>query len=423
MKGFTLAPHDWWTLATAIACSVACAVVGCFLVLRRQSLLGDAISHAILPGLAGAFIITGSRAPTAMLAGAMAVGGLTAALSEGLRRRVRLAEDAALGVVFTGLFALGVVLITFAARDVDLDPGCVLYGVIELTPFDTVSAAGLEMPRAFVWLSIVLAVNALAIGLCFKELKIASFDPGLAATVGMSPAVVHYGLAALVAGTAVASFEAVGSILVVAMLVAPGATAHLLTDRLSRMVWIAAAVAALDAVIGYAAALRWNTSVAGAMAASAGLVFVLAWLLAPRHGVLGRRAQLVAVRLRIAREDLLGDLYRARESAERGDEPERQAEAPGWLAAIARRQLEHRGLVERSGREIGLTEAGLARASEIVRAHRLWEAFLAERVGLPPDHLHDPAHRVEHFLTPEIRESLGRDVQATQDPHGRPIPP
>lgn len=291
---FTL-PHyevrtdDIWTVATAIVCSVACGLVGVFLVLRRMSLLGDAISHAILPGLALAFILTQSREPSAMLVGALVVGVLTALLSAGLSRWGKVPEDAAMGVVFTTLFAVGVILITFAARSVDLDPGCVLYGLIEFVPFDTTSVMDVQIPRSFLWISIVLAINVALIVLFFKELKIVCFDPYLATTMGISASLVHYGLMTTVAATSVASFEAVGSILVIAMLVAPGATAHLLTDRLARMLWIAAAVATVSAILGYILAVWWNTSVAGMIASVSLAIFALVALLAPRHGILVRR--------------------------------------------------------------------------------------------------------------------------------------
>lgn len=282
---------DMWTVAIASCCCLACGLLGCFLMLRRMSLLGDAISHAILPGLAGAFFLTGSREPMAMLAGALVVGVMTAVVSSGLKRWGRVPEDAAMGVVFTTLFAVGVILITLVARDVDLDPGCVLYGLIEFAPFDTVRLMGLELPRSFVWLSIVLAINVTLITVFFKELKIVCFDPYLATTMGISATAVHYGLMTAVAATSVASFEAVGSILVVAMLVAPGATAHLLTDRLGRLLAWSGVVAVVSSVLGYALAVRFNTSVAGMIATVGLCLFVLATIVSPRYGVLARMLQ------------------------------------------------------------------------------------------------------------------------------------
>ncbi len=279
---------DFWTAGTAVVCSVACGVLGCFLVLRRMSLLGDAISHAILPGLALAFIITQSRAPGPMIAGAMVVGVLTALLSGALNRWGKVPEDASMGVVFTTLFAIGVLLITLAARNVDLDPGCVLYGSIELVSLEVIRLGPIEMPRAFAWLGAVLLLNVTLLIIFYKELKIVCFDPALATTLGISATAVHYGLMTAVATTSVAAFESVGSILVIAMLVAPGATAHLLTDRLSRMLLIAAGVASASAIIGYIGAVALDTSVAGMIASTSLALFMLAVLVAPRQGVLAR---------------------------------------------------------------------------------------------------------------------------------------
>lgn len=286
--GIDLQATDWWTMAVCVAGSVACALVGCFLVLRRMSLLGDAISHAILPGLAAAFMLTGTRSAGAMLIGAMVVGVMTAVLSSWLGRISRVPEDSSMGVVFTTLFAIGVVMITMVASSVDLDPGCVLYGLAEFTALDTVRVMGVETPRALVWLGGMMVVNIALVTVFYKELKIVCFDPMLATTLGISAAAVHYGLMTLVAATVVASFEAVGSVLVVVMLVAPGATAHLLTDRLGRMLWLASFIAALTAVLGYVLAVKFNTSVAGMIATTGLGVFVLAAVGSPRYGVVGR---------------------------------------------------------------------------------------------------------------------------------------
>ncbi len=432
VSGYQVRDDDLWTVGTAVLCSVACGILGCFLVLRRMSLLGDAISHAILPGLVLAFIVTHSREPLAMLAGALVVGIATAYLSTALNRWGRVPEDAAMGVVFTTLFAVGVVLMTWIPRDVDLDPGCVLYGLIEFTPFDTVRIAGLDIPRAFAWLAVVLVVNAALIWVFFKELKIVCFDPYLATTMGISATLVHYGLMTSVATTAVASFESVGSILVVAMLVAPGATAHLLTDRLSRMVWIAAAVSALSAVAGYALAVWVNTSVAGMIATVALGVFVLTTLFSPRYGFVSKQARHVAMAMRITQEDILGMLYRWHERSEGGTAGGVRplgagdivtATRAGLLGRVALWWLARRGLVREGGGAITATPEGIKRASRIVRGHRLWELFLAKHLALPSDHLHAGAHRAEHFLSDTIQDQLAREDGAEADPHGRPIPP
>lgn len=261
-----LTADDLWTMATAVLASVACGLVGCFLVLRRLSMLGDTISHAVLPGIAGAFLLTGTRDVLPMLLGATVVGVATALLSSGLDRWARVDRDAAMGVTFTTFFAMGVVMISLAARQVDLDPGCVLYGLLEFVPFDTITLAGMQVPRAAAWLGTALVVDAVLVVAFLKELRACSFDPAHAASLGLRVGLVHMGVMAAVAANTVVAFEAVGSILVVAMLVAPGATARLWTDRLTPMLWLACAIAASTAVVGYLAALGLNTSAAGMIA-------------------------------------------------------------------------------------------------------------------------------------------------------------
>jgi len=420
-----LRTDDVWTIVTAIFCNVACGLLGCYLVLRRMSLLGDAISHAVLPGLAAAFLITGSRAALPMLAGAMVVGVLTAACSAGLSRWGRVSEDAAMGVVFTSLFALGVVMITRAASQVDLDAGCVLYGLIEFVPLDRVTVAGAEIPRATLVLAVVLLLDVALILVFYKELKIVAFDPYLASAMGFNASLVHYGLMAAVAMTTVASFESVGSILVVAMLIAPGATAQLLTERLDHMLVAAAGVAALAAVGGYLLALELNTSVAGMMSVAVGIEFALAVMFAPRHGLLSKLFHNLSLSLRVEREDLLGLFYRRAEAGAAAGAAARELQrghAPRWRTRWVTSRLLRDGLLDRgAGGQLRLTPTGQREARRIVRSHRLWESFLADHTDLPLDHLHAPAERMEHFLTPEIRAELAeRDAQP--DPHGREIP-
>ena len=417
--------HHLWIIATGALCNAACALLGSFLVLRRMSLLGDAISHAILPGLALSFLATGSRAVAPMFLGAMAMGLLTAFLTQRLQRFARVTEDVSMGVVFTSLFAFGVILIN-QARHVDLDPGCVLYGLIELTPLDTWALAGAEIPRAPIVLGIVFALDCTFVVLFWKELKLAAFDPALATTLGFSATALHYLLMGLVAGTTVAAFEAVGSVLVVAMLIAPAAAAQLLTDRLSLMVVLSVVIGVSSSAFGYWGAVEWNTSVAGMMATAAGAHYFVALLLAPRYGLISKALQRLEVALRIVMEDVLALLYRWSEvkgDAELGGRYVVAALGGGIGPRLAVWVLQLRQQVGDAGGGLRLTARGKARARELIRSHRLWETYLARELGIPLDHVHDPAERMEHYITESLRDSL-KDQLATpeQDPHGRPIP-
>lgn len=278
---------DTWIVIVGALCAVACALLGNYLVLRQMSMMGDAISHAVLPGLAIGFLLTATRANLAMFIGAAIVGVLTAVFTQWISRLGNVDRGAAMGIVFTSLFAFGLVLIVQAADNVDLDPGCVLYGAIELTPLDIAAifqafGTQIEVPRAAIVLASALVLNVAFIVLFFKELRITSFDPALASTLGFRSGLMHYVLMILVAITTVASFEAVGSILVIAMLIVPSATAYLLTSRLSSMMWVSAAIGILCALLGHISAITvplWfgyeDTSTSGMMAVVAGLIFGL----------------------------------------------------------------------------------------------------------------------------------------------------
>ncbi len=425
---------DGWIVAAGMLAAVAAALLGNFLVLRRMSMLGDAISHAVLPGLAAAFFISGTRNSLPMFVGAVIVGVLTALLTEWIRRVGKVDEGASMGVVFTSLFALGLVLIVQGADQVDLDPGCVLYGAIELTPYDKVWVGSFELPRAVLTLGIVAAINAAFVLLFYKELKLSSFDPALATTSGMSSGLMHYLLMTLVAITAVASFESVGNILVVAMFVVPPASAYMLTDRLPVMIGLSVLMAAVAAVIGHISALTipaWfgyqSTTTAGMMAVATGLIMLLAVGLSPRHGVLVRWGRQRLLSLSILADDVVALLYRREErqlpQVLTAIELSRELLAGPWATRWALTWLCRRGELERSADHVVLTDAGRDRARSLVRSHRLWEQYLSSQASVEETRLHGKAEQFEHFTDRQLREQLDREMHApSHDPHGTAIP-
>jgi len=338
--------------------AASCALVGSFLVLRKMALMGDAISHAVLPGIVIAFFLSGSRAPLPMVLGAGALGVVTVVLVELFHRSGRLKEDASIGVVFPALFAIGVILISRYAAQVDLDLDCVLYGEIAYAPWDLLFVGERSLGPKALWVTGgALAANLLLVGLAYKELKVTTFDPELAAALGFSPVVMHYVLMSAVSVTVVTSFESVGAILVVAMLVVPPATAYLLTDRLSRMLALAVACGIASAVGGYWLARWWDASIAGAMAVVAGGLFTLALLLSPSHGLLARALTHLRLGGRLADQLVLLHLG----SAASAQAPLTLRRRFGWSAArLARvlRRLESAGWVERTAAGLALTPAG-----------------------------------------------------------------
>ncbi len=415
----------YWSIVLAVVCNVTCALLGCFLVLRRMSLIGDAISHSVLPGIALAYILTGQLTGLPILLGAMLLGFLTAWLTQALASSGKVTEDAGMGIVFTALFALGVLLVTRGAGSAHLDVDCVLYGNLLTAVLNRAPVLGVEMPLALggAGAAMLLTLNFLLI--FWKELKITSFDPALATSMGFGALTMHYLLMSLVGGVTVASFQVVGSILVIAMLIVPAACAQLWTDRLVSMVLCAALVAAVSSVVGYGLSDALNVTAAGMMAVVAGLILFLSVLLAPRHGVLSKKWRNWRLRLRIVGEDVLGRLYRGEEQHQAGLNADEMARtAPGLTGRFAVHELRRQGWVQRRDGVLALTDEGRKQAMSLVRAHRLWEAYLDENLALPRDHLHEAAHRMEHFLDPQLQQELAREVKhADVDPHGRSIPP
>lgn len=427
---------DTWMVVVAAMCAVACALLGNFLVLRRMSMMGDAISHAVLPGLVIAFMLSGSRASLPMFAGAAVVGVLTAVFTEWVRSFGKVDEGASMGVVFTALFAVGLILIVQVADRIDLDPTCVLYGALELVGTgESVRLFGWEAPSAFVTLGIVLVIDVVAIVVLFKEFRISAFDPALATTLGVNARFMHYLLMVLVAMTTVASFEVVGSILVVAMLIVPAAAAHLLTERLSSMIIVSVVIAIASAVLGHVGAVEIprafgfaSTQTAGVMALAAGLIFLGALLLAPRHGVVSRAIHRAALTLRITREDILGTLYRVEEQSQPGaqlpvDRLRHFIFTPPMLLWMALRSLQRKESVVLQPGGYQLTESGRTRAQELLRSHRLWESYFVSKMDVRPDHTHRSAEQLEHVTTAAVRRQLRGTLGDGHDPQGRPIPP
>lgn len=288
--------NDFYIILTASLVASSCALLGCFLILRKMAMVGDAISHAVLPGIVLAFLFSGSRDSVTMLIGAGLIGVFTTFLIEFFHKKARLQTDAAIGVTFTWLFAVGVVLISIFAGKVDLDQDCVLYGEIAYVPLDVIiSPSGVNLgPKAIYVMGFALTLIIVFIVTGYKELFLTTFDPAYASAIGISTSLWHYLLMSAVSITTVSSFESVGAILVVALLIAPAATAYLLTDNFKWMLVLACASGVLASFTGYYLAVWLDGSIAGAIAAMSGIIFGLAMILSPTHGLFFKKLRQVA---------------------------------------------------------------------------------------------------------------------------------
>lgn len=270
----------FWIILTGSLVAISCGLLGCYLVLRKMTMVGDAISHSVLPGIVLAFLISGNRNSISMLIGAGLVGILTTFLIEFFHRKGKLQTDASIGVTFTWLFAIGVILVSLYTGQVDIDQDCVLYGEIAYVPLDLwITEDGLNLgPRAVYISGSVFFIIVAFIILGYKELLITTFDPALSVALGISTTVWHYLLMGAVSLTTVASFESVGAILVVALLVTPASTAYLLTNNFKKMLYLSAFFGIILSISGYYLAVWLNGSIAGAMATSGGVIFALAFI-------------------------------------------------------------------------------------------------------------------------------------------------
>jgi len=267
--------------------AIACAIPGVFLVLRKMALISDAISHSILPGIVVGFFLTEDLNSPWLILLAAVTGVITVILVEAVQKTGLVKEDTAIGLVFPALFSIGVILIAKNANDVHLDVDAVLLGDLAFAPFDRLSISGTDMGPKSLW--VMGGILSITIGLLitfFKELKVSTFDSGLSAALGFSPVVLHYGLMSVSSVTVVGAFDAVGAVLVVALMIAPAATAYLLTSDLKKMLVLSVVFGVSSAVAGYWLAHFLDASISGSMTTVLGVVFLAVYLFAPRKGLI-----------------------------------------------------------------------------------------------------------------------------------------
>jgi len=392
-------------MIAAVLVGLVCGVLGCYIVLRRMALIGDALSHAVLPGAAIAFML----GATDFFVGAAIAGVITAILIGWVTNNSRVKEDAAIGVVFTGAFALGIVLITLIqSRSVDLFH--MLFGNV------------LGVDDRHLWITAAIAAGVLlTIALLYKELLLHAFDPIMAAATGLPVRGLHYLVMLLLSLTVVASLQTVGLVLVVAMLITPASTAYLLTDRFPRMLGISAAVGVTSAIGGLYGSYYWNLSSGATIVLVATGFFFLALLFAPKRGLLLKYVRTRRALSRTALEDTLKHAYSLNSTGEAAT-PGALAARMGTPRAAVERQLNR---LRRLGwvRQGTLTEEGERRGETLVRAHRLWERYLVDEGVVSMDEVHDEAERLEHISPTTMAERLDEALGSPEaDPHGQPIP-
>ncbi len=396
--------------------ALVCGVVGCLVVLRRMAFLGDALSHAMIAGVAGGYLFMKllfgieAHAP-AMLIGSVLAAVLTVALISFVSRATRIKEDAAIGIMYCGIFGGGVVLISLFRNYIHIDIMHFIMGDV------------LGVSDADLWVAVLVAALVLSlIVLFFRHFQLVSFDPVMAASIGLPVLLIDYLLTTCVSMVVVSGVSMVGVILVVGLLITPASTAYMFSDRLGRMMFLSGLFGVTSVIGGLYLSIWIDSAGGGAIIVVTTLQFMLAFIVAPRYGLLSdwRRRRRMAPQQLV--EDLLRVLLRNDPQPYRVENLVEALEIPSGQVRHAVQSLLAQGLL--SMREAGytLSEKGRSEANRITRAHRLWEAYL-EHLGTPVEEVHARAHHLEHIGDRNAVDYLAHSLgHPEHDPHGAEIP-
>ncbi|MGB0864815.1 MAG: iron chelate uptake ABC transporter family permease subunit, partial [Saprospiraceae bacterium] len=406
-----------WAIRALIASSmvgIMCGVLGVFIVLRNMSLIGDALSHAILPGVVFGFVVAGYSL-IGFFAGAVIAGLIAAVIITWIQQNVKTKNDAAIGIVFTAMFSIGVMKISQISRDdgVHLDLKDFLFGNVL-----GVSNEDLYL-TAFVTIYVLVSVIVF-----YRYLFATTFQSVIAETMGISVQTVHYYLMLLLSFAVVASLKTVGVILVVAMLITPAATALLLTDKLQRVILIAGLIGLFSAILGLILAIVLETTPGPAMAVTATGFYLLAVFFAPQRGLIFKMRNKRQIRQKVELEDTLKQAFKYQERKELNlKKLSKRLHFSELKTKNYLKKLGKKGLINYHHPTIVVTGKGIKQASKLVRAHRLWETYLVETVGLTDEQIHEDAEHYEHILTDELIDEMEHHLGYPKvDPHGSPIP-
>lgn len=408
-------------LGTVLLGAVA-GLVGSFAYLQKRALLGDALAHAALPGVVLGFLFAGGKMPLALLLGAAVTAWLGARAIDWIGHQTKLKQDATVAIVLSVFFAAGVVGLSYVQRHGDAAQS-------GLSTFLFGHAASL-LPRDVQTFALFGIVSIILLGLFYKELKSITFDRRFSQATGLPVKWIEFVMTTLIVAATVIGLQAVGVVMMSALLITPAAAARLWSNRLSRMLAIAAFIGILSGVLGTLisySAPRMPTGPWIVLVATA--LFVVSFLLAPQRGLLARYVTFSELRTRTQEENLLKYFYHLGE--QQGEpagnftsaELARSRNIRGKAFPQAMKSLQKKGWVEVTSDGFRLTDAGQTESARVVRLHRLWEVYLREYLHLPADHVHSGAEQMEHVLTPELEQELEAFLAKPKvDPHGAPIP-
>jgi ABC-type Mn2+/Zn2+ transport system permease subunit/Mn-dependent DtxR family transcriptional regulator len=411
-------------LGGSVLLGITCGLLGAFLIVRRLALVGDVLSHAVLPGVAAGFLWNVSKDPVAIFVGATIAGLLGTMVVNWITHTTKLKEDTAMALVLAVFFGFGLVLMGIIQQLPDANKSG-----IDKTFFGQAAAlSGSDVK----FMGGVAAATIFLLSVFYKELLVTSFDAVFARTIGIRVAWVHYAFMFLLSAAVVVALQAVGVVLVSAMLITPAATAYLLTNRMHKMVVLSAVIGVTAGATGaFLSFLGSNLPTGPCMVIAASSLFGAALLFSPLHGVVPRWARRVGRVRRARRENMLKAIYQIGESEGRQRDVVSTQEVATHRRSASTQVAQEvdvlaaDGLVvfEQDRSKFRLTTEGRRQAETVVRNHRLWELYLTERANFRADHVHEDAEEIEHVLGEETVRLLERRLgYPERDPHGRTIP-
>ena len=406
-----------WAIRALIASTMVgltCGALGAFIVLRNMSLIGDALSHAILPGVVVAFVLLGYNT-LGFFFGSVAAGLLSAVIITWIQQNVKTKNDAAIGIVFTAMFSIGVIGISSISRTgVHLDLKDFLFGnVLGVSNEDLVMTG------------VVMIMVIISIIILYRYLFASTFQPTIASTMGIPVKLMHYYLMLLLSFSVVAAMQTVGVILVVAMLITPASTALLISDRLPRVLVTASILGFLSSLSGLVLSIMYEMPPGPAIAVTATVFYLLVAILSPSNGLVAKWVHRKRQQQKIILEDILKETFKMSFGAKSDLQTlsQKLSIAPLRLKRLIKKLVDQNLIKADTNNTFILTEAGKMQANNLIRAHRLWESYLVKEMGLNVDQIHPEAERYEHLLTSEQVDEVDKRLgYPALDPHGSPIP-
>ena len=400
-------------LMISVMVGLMCGILGVFLVLRNMSLIGDALSHSVLPGIFFAFLVVKGYNSFAFFIGS-SIAGIVAAISiSWIQQKVKTKNDAAIGIVYTTLFSIGVIGISWIqhAQGVHIDLKDFLFGNI------------LGVKQEDMYLTFVVMVFTLiSLTLFYRQLFISTFQETIAQAMGIPVKFLHYFLLVVLAFVVVVSINAVGVILVVAMLITPASTALLLSNKMQNVIFISGLIGILSAVFGLIAAVYYDFPPAPTMAVMSTIFYATAVLFSPEHGLIFKFLKERRESNRIEKEDIIKYLFKNK-NANLSDVASFIGLSKNKVGKLVSNLVKN-GFMNKSNGALILTSSGERQANELIRAHRLWETYQVEAMGMDASKIHPDAERMEHHLSKDMMDRISKDLgHPDVDPHGSPIPP